>query len=128
MSKGLHVDIAFADPPYGFDNWPALLAAVTADFVVAESAAEVAAPDGWEQTRVKRYGRSWVTFLARRQTKGDLADRHAAEQHGRPDDHHSQRQRDREDAGIRRGRRRQAICGQRRSALLNVSAEALVIA
>ena len=26
MSKGLHVDVAFADPPYGFDDWPALLA------------------------------------------------------------------------------------------------------
>ena len=38
--------VAFADPPYGFDDWAGLLAAVAADFVVAESAAEVAAPDG----------------------------------------------------------------------------------
>jgi 16S rRNA (guanine966-N2)-methyltransferase len=65
MAKSLHVDVAFADPPYGFDNWPALLAAVAADFVVAEAAAEVDAPDGWEQTRVKRYGRTWITFLRR---------------------------------------------------------------
>ena len=65
MAKGLHVDVAFADPPYGFDNWPALLATIAADFVVAESAAEVEAPEGWEQTRVKRYGRTWVTFLQR---------------------------------------------------------------
>jgi 16S rRNA (guanine966-N2)-methyltransferase len=65
MAKGLHVDVAFADPPYGFDSWPALLAAVVADLVVAEAAAEVDAPEGWEQTRVKRYGRTWVTFLQR---------------------------------------------------------------
>jgi 16S rRNA (guanine966-N2)-methyltransferase len=70
MSRGLHVDVAFADPPYGFDDWPALLAAVAADFVVAESAAEVTAPDGWEQTRVKRYGRTWVSFLDRRPAAG----------------------------------------------------------
>lgn len=65
VAKGLHVDVAFADPPYGFDDWPALLDAIPAGFVVAESASEVAAPDGWEQTRVKRYGRAWVTFLQR---------------------------------------------------------------
>jgi len=65
MSKGVDVDIAFADPPYGFDRWPALLANVQADFVVAESASEVAAPGGWEPVRVKRYGRTWVTFLQR---------------------------------------------------------------
>jgi 16S rRNA (guanine966-N2)-methyltransferase len=65
VARGLHVDVAFADPPYGFDGWPALLAAVGADFVVAEAATEIAAPDGWEQTRVKRYGRTWVTFLQR---------------------------------------------------------------
>lgn len=65
MSKGLDVDIVFADPPYGFDQWPALLATVHAAFVVAESAGEIDASDGWQQTRVKRYGRTWVTFLAR---------------------------------------------------------------
>jgi 16S rRNA (guanine966-N2)-methyltransferase len=58
-------DIAFADPPYGFDDWPRLLRAVQPDLVVAEAAAEVPAPAGWEQGRVKRYGRTWVTFLHR---------------------------------------------------------------
>ena len=57
--------LAFADPPYGFDDWPRLLRAVRAELVVAEAAGEVAAPDGWEQGRVKRYGRTWVTFLHR---------------------------------------------------------------
>ena len=58
-------DIAFVDPPYDFDAWDDLLTSIAADFVVAESGREVAAPPGWEQTRVKRYGRTWVTFLAR---------------------------------------------------------------
>ena len=58
-------DLAFADPPYGFDDWPRLLGAVRADLVVAEAADAVAASAGWEQGRVKRYGRTWVTFLHR---------------------------------------------------------------
>jgi 16S rRNA (guanine966-N2)-methyltransferase len=65
MAKGLRVDVVFADPPYGFDDWPVLLNAIAADLVVAEADREVAAPSGWEQTRVKRYGRTWVTFLQR---------------------------------------------------------------
>jgi 16S rRNA (guanine966-N2)-methyltransferase len=58
-------DLAFADPPYGFDDWPRLLGAVQARLVVAEADDEVAAPVGWESGRVKRYGRTWVTFLHR---------------------------------------------------------------
>jgi 16S rRNA (guanine966-N2)-methyltransferase len=61
----LDVDVVFADPPYGFDEWPRLLGAVTSDFVVAEAPRPVPAPPGWEQGRVKRYGRTWVTFLHR---------------------------------------------------------------
>jgi 16S rRNA (guanine966-N2)-methyltransferase len=61
----LDVDLVFADPPYGFDDWPRLLAAMPAAvrLVVAEAAAPVAAPTGWSEARVKRYGRTWVTFL-----------------------------------------------------------------
>jgi 16S rRNA (guanine966-N2)-methyltransferase len=65
FAKQLDVDLAFADPPYGFDDWPRLLAAVRADLVVAEASGAVAPPTGWEQGRVKRYGRTWVTFLHR---------------------------------------------------------------
>jgi 16S rRNA (guanine966-N2)-methyltransferase len=61
----LPADLLFADPPYGFDDWPRLLRAVDADLVVAEAVAEVPAPIGWEHGRVKRYGRTWVTFLHR---------------------------------------------------------------
>jgi 16S rRNA (guanine966-N2)-methyltransferase len=58
-------DIAFVDPPYDFEAWDDLLTSIAAPFVVAESGRQVPAPPGWEQTRVKRYGRTWVTFLVR---------------------------------------------------------------
>jgi 16S rRNA (guanine966-N2)-methyltransferase len=67
----LAADLAFADPPYGFDDWPRLLRAVQAPLVVAEAAAEVPAPVGWEAGRVKRYGRTWVTFLHRDEGEGE---------------------------------------------------------
>ena len=59
------VDIAFVDPPYAFDAWPALLALLQVEMVVAEADDPVDAPDGWEQLRSKRYGRTWVTTLQR---------------------------------------------------------------
>jgi 16S rRNA (guanine966-N2)-methyltransferase len=65
LAPGLPADVVLADPPYGFDAWPELLAAVRADFVVAESAREIEPPPGWEAVRSKRYGRTWVTFLER---------------------------------------------------------------
>ena len=63
--------LAFADPPYGFDDWPRLLRAVQADLVVAEADAEVPAPVDWRSVRVKRYGRTWVTFLQRASAPDD---------------------------------------------------------
>lgn len=67
MAARVSADIAFADPPYTFDEWPALVGAIDADLIVAESPQVVDAPDGWEQGRTKRYGRTWVTFLHRMQ-------------------------------------------------------------
>lgn len=67
VAGGLDVDLVLADPPYGFDQWPALLAATRANVVVAESGRaldDVVAP-GWEAIRSKRYGRTWVTFFER---------------------------------------------------------------
>jgi 16S rRNA (guanine966-N2)-methyltransferase len=60
--------LVFADPPYDFDRWDELLgtlAGVDAELVVAEGGAAVAPAPGWTVHRVKRYGRSWVTFLRR---------------------------------------------------------------
>ena len=65
LAPGVPADVVLADPPYGFDAWPELLAAVRADFVVAESAREIEPPPGWDAVRSKRYGRTWVTFLER---------------------------------------------------------------
>jgi 16S rRNA (guanine966-N2)-methyltransferase len=61
----LDVDIVFADPPYDFDGWDRLLGALRAGLVVAESGAEIEAPDGWATIRTRKYGRTRVTFLER---------------------------------------------------------------
>ena len=58
-------DLAFADPPYDFDDWPRLLRAGARRSRRRRGAGAVAAPVDWEQGRVKRYGRTWVTFLHR---------------------------------------------------------------
>jgi 16S rRNA (guanine966-N2)-methyltransferase len=59
------VDIAFIDPPYDFDGWPALLALLDVGLVAAEADGPVDAPLGWKQLRARRYGRTWVTLLER---------------------------------------------------------------
>ena len=64
-AASIDVDIVFADPPYDFGGWDTLLATVRADFVVAESGRELRDLDGWDITRSKRYGRTWVSFLER---------------------------------------------------------------
>jgi len=58
-----NVDIAFIDPPYAFDGWPALLAVVDVELVVAEADGPIEPPEGWDQLRARRYGRTWVTTL-----------------------------------------------------------------
>ena len=65
VSAMRNVDIAFIDPPYAFDAWPVLLGLVDVGLVVAEADDPVAAPDGWEELRSRRYGRTWVTTLQR---------------------------------------------------------------
>ena len=61
--------LVLADPPYEFTAWQELLDVTLANLVVAESDRELGgehAPlQGWRQTRVKRYGRAFVTFLQR---------------------------------------------------------------
>jgi len=63
VAGSLDADIVFADPPYEFDEWEALLQAINAGIVVAESGSEIPPPAGWVTTRVKKYGRTRVTFL-----------------------------------------------------------------
>ncbi|HWH34727.1 MAG TPA: 16S rRNA (guanine(966)-N(2))-methyltransferase RsmD [Acidimicrobiales bacterium] len=59
-------DIAFADPPYAFDGWAALLAVVPARLVAIEARAHVPLDEAaWHPLRSRRYGDTVVT-LARR--------------------------------------------------------------
>lgn len=62
---GATYDIAFADPPYSFEDWPALLAVVPARIVAIEARSHVALGERWHPLRSKRYGDTVVT-LARR--------------------------------------------------------------
>ena len=56
-------DLVLLDPPYGFDQWDELLAAVPVGArVVIESDREVIVPDSWEVHRRKRYGGTVVTL------------------------------------------------------------------
>lgn len=58
-------DLAFADPPYAYDGWPALLAAVPAEVIVVESDRPIAPVSGFVVVREKRYGGTVVGFHAR---------------------------------------------------------------
>ncbi len=58
-------DLALCDPPYNFDDWPALLRVLRADAVVMESAAPIALPEAWVVARERRYGGTLVTVAHR---------------------------------------------------------------
>jgi 16S rRNA (guanine966-N2)-methyltransferase len=55
------VDLALCDPPYAFEEWPALLGALRAGLVVMESSRPVPVPVGWTVTKSRRYGGTLVT-------------------------------------------------------------------
>jgi 16S rRNA (guanine966-N2)-methyltransferase len=55
-------DLALCDPPYAFDGWPALLAALRASLVVCESNRPLELGGPWRATRSRRYGGTVVTF------------------------------------------------------------------
>jgi len=65
-------DVVFADPPYAFDGWRALLDAIAthlagderARLVVIESDRELDLGEGWEVLRSKRYGTTVVTLTS----------------------------------------------------------------
>ncbi|MFM8310522.1 MAG: 16S rRNA (guanine(966)-N(2))-methyltransferase RsmD [Ilumatobacteraceae bacterium] len=60
------IDIAFADPPYSFADWPALLGRIAdCGLLVAEADSAVDPVGDWRQVRARRYGRTWVTVLER---------------------------------------------------------------
>ena len=58
-------DLAFCDPPYDFEDWPALLEVVPASQCVAESRREIEVPALWSVLRTRRYASTLVTLLER---------------------------------------------------------------
>jgi 16S rRNA (guanine966-N2)-methyltransferase len=56
------VDLALCDPPYAYEAWPDLLAALPADLVVCESDRPIDPGEGWRVVRTRRYGGTVVTF------------------------------------------------------------------
>src|SRR6185437_12129100 len=58
-------DLALCDPPYNFENWPALLDVLRSDAVVMESAAPIVLPRSWVVARERRYGGTLVTVAHR---------------------------------------------------------------
>jgi 16S rRNA (guanine966-N2)-methyltransferase len=58
-------DIALCDPPYDFEEWPALLGALRADAVVMESSVPIVLSEAWVVARERRYGGTLVTVAHR---------------------------------------------------------------
>src|SRR5436305_12785391 len=56
LTPPARVDLAFADPPYAFTEWPALLGRLPARIVAIEARAHVDVGDGWRALRSRRYG------------------------------------------------------------------------
>jgi 16S rRNA (guanine966-N2)-methyltransferase len=65
LAHAAPVDLALLDPPYAFDGWIGLLAAVPAPVAVVESDRSVDPGDGWRVVREKRYGTTVVAIVRR---------------------------------------------------------------
>ena len=63
LDGGSSFDLVFADPPYKFDQWPALLDKVKASVLVCESNRSLPEHDQWDVIRERSYGTTVVTFL-----------------------------------------------------------------
>lgn len=55
--------VAFADPPYAFDQWDELVTKMRAELVVMESDRELPAPPGWSIGKTKHYGGTVLTLV-----------------------------------------------------------------
>lgn len=62
-SRSEPFDLAFCDPPYGYDGWEALLEALPARLVVAETGAPITGRAGRPLVRSRRYGSTVVELL-----------------------------------------------------------------
>lgn len=59
------VDLALVDPPYAFDEWERLLAALPAPLAALESGRSLDVGPGWEVVRARRYGDTVLTIVRR---------------------------------------------------------------
>ncbi len=59
-------DLALVDPPYAFDEWPRLLAALPARLAVLETGAHIDIHSPWTAVRSRRHGDTVVTLVRRR--------------------------------------------------------------
>ena len=66
LGQGESFDLVLLDPPYGFDQWDELLAAVPRCTIVIESDREIDLPEFWMIHRVKQYGTTVVTLVEAR--------------------------------------------------------------
>jgi len=62
-SQGGEFDLALLDPPYSYDEWPALLGALRASVLVIESDRDIDPGDGREVVRHRRYGSTVVSIV-----------------------------------------------------------------
>jgi 16S rRNA (guanine966-N2)-methyltransferase len=64
-ARSTRLDLVFADPPYAWAEWGALLGALApvADVLVAETGGDLEPGDEWETVRQRRYGSTVVTVL-----------------------------------------------------------------
>jgi 16S rRNA (guanine966-N2)-methyltransferase len=65
-TEGRAFDLALCDPPYDFEDWPALLEALDSDTVVMESSSPIVPPDTWVVARERRYGGTLITVAHQR--------------------------------------------------------------
>ncbi len=73
--RGSTFDLALADPPYAFDQWPDLLDAVDAETLVIESDRAVAVTDRWDVVRDRTYGSTVVQIVTRAHPNPPVAPR-----------------------------------------------------
>ena len=60
-----HFDVAVLDPPYAYDGWADVLAALDAEVAVLESDRVIEPGPGWSVVRTRSYGTTVVTICRR---------------------------------------------------------------
>ena len=72
-------DVALVDPPYAFDGWPRLLAALPARLAVLETGDHIDIHPPWAAIKSRRHGDTVVTLVRRQQGAAAEEEGEAAE-------------------------------------------------